>query len=321
MSPRFIFFLVVCLATGHIGCSRPVPDVAVPPNSSSAFAPTRLGDRPGLHNVFRLTDRLYSGSSPEGDAGFRSLRELGIVVVVSVDGATPEVETARRHGLRYAHLPIGYDGVPRDTALRIARVVRDSSGPVYVHCHHGQHRGPAAAIAVARCLDERCDARTALDFLTAAGTDPRYKGLFADVERVGNALPGELDRVTELPETAVVPDLTRLMVAVDERWDRLKAVKAAGWKTPPNHPDVDPAHEAVQLAELYREAARLPAVTREPAMRRGFIEAERLARELEAALRSKDGDRTEVLFRASGVTCTGCHGGHRDVPRSAGRTD
>src|SRR5262245_6224214 len=57
------------------------------------------GPVPGLHNVYRLGDRLYSGSSPEGDAGFASLRKLGVKTVLSVDGARPDLERARRYGL------------------------------------------------------------------------------------------------------------------------------------------------------------------------------------------------------------------------------
>ncbi len=299
------------LVTLVAGCHRQ-PDT--PP-----FAPIAIGDRPGLHNVQRLNDRLFSGGSPEGDAGFRSLRELGIATVISVDGARPDVESARRHGLAYAHLPVGYDGVPRDAALRIARVVRDSPGPVYVHCHHGRHRGPAAAIAACRCLDGHCDAHAALTFLTTAGTDLRYTGLFADVERMGVATELEFDRAAVLPEIAGVANLTRLMVGIDERWDRLKAVEAAGWKSPPDHPDVDPPHEAVQLAEHYREAARLPEIATDgEGVVRKFVEAEIAARELEAALRAKDVNRAEVAFRTSEAVCTRCHATHRDqTPRYA----
>src|SRR4051794_32733608 len=83
-----------------------------PPAGPPPAAPAKV-EAPGLHNVYRLTPGLYSGSSPEGDTGFRSLRRLGIHTVLSVDGARPDLERARRHGLRYVHLPVGYDGVPR----------------------------------------------------------------------------------------------------------------------------------------------------------------------------------------------------------------
>ena len=114
--------------------------------------PPRSAPRPvhaaGLHNVFRLAPGLYSGSQPEGDAGFASLRRLGVRTVISVDGSTPDGERAERFGLRYIHLPVGYDGVPRDKAVAAAKAVRELPGPTYLHCHHGKHRGPAVAACV-----------------------------------------------------------------------------------------------------------------------------------------------------------------------------
>jgi protein tyrosine phosphatase (PTP) superfamily phosphohydrolase (DUF442 family) len=97
----------------------------------------------GLHNVYRITDKLMSGSSPDVDAGFKSLKELGVKTVISVDGAKPDIVHAHKYGLRYVHIPFGYDGIPRQQVLRLARAVRDLPGPIYIHCHHGVHRGPA----------------------------------------------------------------------------------------------------------------------------------------------------------------------------------
>ncbi len=41
-------------------------------------------------------------------------------------------------------------------------------------------------------------------FLATAGTDPRYKGLFADVERMSAATVTELDQAAAVPEVATV---------------------------------------------------------------------------------------------------------------------
>ena len=94
--------------------------------------PTRPGPTPveveGLHNVYRLSDRLYSGGGPEGDAGFAALQTLGVKTVVSVDGAAPDAATAGRYGLRYVHVPVGYDGIPREKAWRIAKAVAGPAG-------------------------------------------------------------------------------------------------------------------------------------------------------------------------------------------------
>src|SRR5262245_41464410 len=55
---------------------------------------------PGLHNVCRVSGKLISGGVPEDDEGFASLHKLGVKTIISVDGARPDVERARRLGFR-----------------------------------------------------------------------------------------------------------------------------------------------------------------------------------------------------------------------------
>jgi protein tyrosine phosphatase (PTP) superfamily phosphohydrolase (DUF442 family) len=285
--------------------------------------PARV-EAPGLHNVFRLADNLYSGSSPDDDEGFRSLRKLGVQTVVSVDGARPDLARARRFGLRYVHLPIGYDGVPQQQAMRIAKAVRDLPGPVYVHCHHGKHRGPAAAAVVHLCLDDKCAVEAAVAWLRQVGTDPRYTGLNAAPRQLRRPTAEELDRVpADFPEVVEVSGLSAVMVGVDKHWEHLQVVRAAGWKTPPNHADLEPPHEALQLLEAFREAARLPGVAdRTEEFRRWLADAEAGAGELEQALRNRkgkeavDGSTVEKAFRNVGMACTRCHLKYRDVPQA-----
>src|SRR5688572_28625302 len=76
-------------------------------------------DLPALPNVVRLAERLYSGGLPGGEPGFRTLQRLGIRTLITVDGARPDVATAKRYGMRYVHLPFGYDGLPIPTANAI----------------------------------------------------------------------------------------------------------------------------------------------------------------------------------------------------------
>jgi hypothetical protein len=229
------------------------------------------------------------------------------------------VGAARRHGMTYVHLPIGYDGIPRDKVAALARAVESMPGPVYVHCHHGQHRGPAAVAAIQLCTDPAWDADTAEEWLKAAGTDPKYKGLVSLPRSFTRPTAEEMARVpTELPSVAALADFTRTMVGVDARWDHLTLVKAAGWAAPKDHPDIDPPYEAVQLVELYREAARL---TDTPNRGTDFVkllaEAEAAAAELEQALKAKpvDASRAEQAFTRSSASCTACHSKYRDPPK------
>jgi protein tyrosine phosphatase (PTP) superfamily phosphohydrolase (DUF442 family) len=302
--------LIGLLVLTGAGCQREQTTAAAPEP-----APAEIKAE-GLHNVFRITDKLLSGSSPDGDEGFRSLDALGVKTIISVDGAHPDLESAHKYGLHYVHLPIGYDGMTRQRALQIAKAVRDLPGLVYIHCHHGKHRGPAAAAAAHLCLDGKCTVDEAVAEMRRAGTDPRYTGLYEFPESLARPTAQELDSVpADFPEAASVPDLVQIMVAIDGRWDNLKWVKEAGWKTPPDHPDLDPPHEALQLVEQFREASRLKeSAQRSDEFRRWLATAEVDATELERALRL-DHAAADSSFAKVGAMCVQCHGKYRDAPK------
>jgi protein tyrosine phosphatase (PTP) superfamily phosphohydrolase (DUF442 family) len=302
--------MVLLLGVG--GCRQGVPE-----QPSAATRPIRLA-AVGLPNAFRLSERLYSGGSPEGDTGFAALQQVGVRTIISVDGANPDVDTAHRHGLRYVHLPVGYDGIPRERALQLARAVRDLPGPIYVHCHHGKHRGPAAAAAIMLCLDESFTTDAAEAWLKQAGTDPHYTGLIGLPATLQRPAPGELDNVSaDFPEVAPVGPLAETMVQIDERWDHLKALRNATWQAPAGHADLDAPHEASQLVEQFRELARSPELKGRPADFRALLDdATARAETLEKCLRQStfDGDALEAAFRASAAACTRCHERFRDAP-------
>lgn len=264
--------------------------LAVPPLVAPAPPPAPVPvEAAGLHNVYRLSPALYSGSQPEGDAGFGSLARLGVRTVISVDGQTPDVARAERWGLRYVHVPVGYDGVPRDKALLAAKTVRDLPGPAYLHCHHGKHRGPAVAACVLLATDPTVTPAAAERVLRTAGTDPKYAGLVGVPHTFARPTAAELAAPADFPAVAEVPTLAKLMVEVDERWDRLKAAPASA--------------DAVQLAELYREAARLPRSA-------DFAGLLREAEANAAALAKSPGERG--LLAAGQRLCSRCHARHRD---------
>ena len=282
-----------------LGCApKPVPTVAAIPEAYKAA---------GLQNLHRVSPNLWSGSSPEGDAGFASLQSLGIKTVISVDGAAADISTAEKYGLRYVHLPVGYDGIPRERALEMARAVRDLPGPVYVHCHHGKHRGPAAAAAIRLCLDPDFTPEQAEGWMKQAGTDPRYTGLFELPKNLNRPTKEELDAVpSDFPAVARVADLTRSMVEIDGTWDKLIAAKNANWPEP-----VKSAGHAVLLIEHYREAKRLPQPP-QPEFVKFLAAAETEAGTLEWALRRPDVTSADAAFAASQALCQRCHGEFRD---------
>jgi protein tyrosine phosphatase (PTP) superfamily phosphohydrolase (DUF442 family) len=310
---------LLILALPIFGCQRAQPELSGAGQGQIVLpaGPTQL-EAVGLHNVFRVSDRILSGSSPEGEAGFSSLESLGVKSIISVDGAQPDIKAARRHGMRYVHLPFGYEGIPPVRIIELAKAATSLAGPIYVHCHHGKHRGPTAVAVMQLCCDPSWDTSKAEAWLKTAGTDPRYTELVRLPKSLTRPTSDALDRVNaEFPEVAKVADLPRLMVGVDSGWDNLKFAKAAGWTKPMDHPDVDPAHEALQLAERFREAARLEsAKKRGPVFVNSLVEAEMAATELEGLLRTSSPvfASAEQAFARLASTCTACHVRFRDRP-------
>jgi len=194
---------------------------------------------------------IYSGSEPHGEEAFRSLAKMGVKTVVSVDGARPQVELARKYGLRYVHIPIGYDGVDEAAGKSLARLVKEAKEPVYVHCHHGVHRGPAAA-AVACIAAGHTDNASAQDFLKKAGTSPKYQGLWRDV--AAYQPPADGAELPELVEIAKITSMAAAMAKIDRKYDNLKLISASRWRVPEDHPDLVAAKEINMMLEGFEAA-------------------------------------------------------------------
>jgi hypothetical protein len=279
--------------------------------------PERLGP-PALDNLRQLAPGLWSGAAPSGDEAFQELARLGVKTVISVDGAKPDVEAARRQGLRTVHLPIGYDGVPPTRALELAKALKELPGPLYVHCHHGRHRGPAAA-AVACVVAGKLDNDQAVEAMKKMGTGEEYLGLWSSARAARRADPELLRALSvEYAEVSAVPPLAEAMVLLDETFERLELCRRAGWKIPPEHPDAEPAHEALRTREILAEILRTDDLRARPADFRSWMEAARIsAAELEARLR--EGSGAESIQKAHEKlrrSCADCHKPYRNAPRN-----
>jgi cytochrome c556 len=85
-----------------------------------------------------------------------------------------------------------------------------------------------------------------------------------------------------------------------------------------NHPDVSPAHEALQLVEAFREFARLPEVQAQEDQYRQHVAASLEAAEiLEQALRQPHRNdnllqQIETSFQIVKTKCADCHKQYRD---------
>jgi hypothetical protein len=237
-----------------------------------------------------------------------------VKTIITVDGGKPDLDLAQKFGMRYVHLPIGYNGMTRERQLEIGRAVRDLPGPVFIHCHHGKHRGPTAAV-VALMISEGWTTTQAVTAMKIVGTSPTYSGLYDTAKAFQPPTQDELDAAdATFPATASVPDLAMAMVALDERWEHLKDVRAAGWKVPKNHPDIDPPHEALLLQEDFREMLRTPDTQARPAdYRRWLEESETAAAALQIALRDNHREKAEAAYQKILANCDSCHVPYRNA--------
>ena len=267
-----------------------------------------------LHNLFRAAPHIFSGGSPDNEAGFAEIAKLGVKTIVSVDGAKPDVETAKKFGLKYVHLPFGYDGIPTHRVAELVKAAQTADGPIYVHCHHGQHRGPAAVAVMCEGV-AGWSTDLAVQWLKEAGTAADYPGLYRSAREFKTPTAAALAAVQTLPSVAQTSTLIETMVTMDEHFDRLKAAQKTGWRSVPGQPDIQPAHEATLLWEQLRESTRTSDTAQRPEDYRVQLSgAEKAADQFRALLKQTPPDvaKLDESFKAVGQSCAACHQQHRN---------
>jgi len=309
---RFVPIMALGFLMGHCRPMEPAHERAAPSGLSAPAVAQHEGET--LHNVLPVTEGLLSGSVPEGDAGFDALRTMGVRTIISVDGATPDVERARARGMRYVHLPTGYDGIRPSCREQLAAALVELPGPIYVHCHHGKHRGPAAAAVAAVALG-KLSSDQGFEFLNRAGTSKSYPGLFSSVretESFDRTRAAEI--ASELPEIARVSDLVAAMCEIDRATDHLEECKQANWQAPSDHPDLVPSAEAARIQTLFGQDLRSQdnAEWTEEFRILQQAAAER-AQELTVALDRGDTQSADVALAGLQTTCRACHKSYRNL--------
>lgn len=268
----------------------------------------------GIENAFRVTERILAGSRPKFDVSFAALAKAGVKTIISVDGSRPDLAAANQHGMRYVHLPVGYDSIPAHRVAELAKAAGPDAGTVFVHCHHGLHRGPAAVGVICEATAGWSPAQ-AEAWLKQAGTAPEYPGLYRAVREFRAPTPEEIARVGALPEVVKAPALVDTMVALDEHLDLLKTQQRVGWRSVPENPDTLPAHQATLLWEQLRELTRTEDSAKRPEdFHKLIAHSERAASALRETLRASpaDGTRLDRALKKTIESCAACHKTYRN---------
>ena len=269
---------------------------------------------PRLPTQFRrISEHVYCGAHPTTEKAFAALAEQNIKTVVSVDGTKPKLSMAKRHGIRYVHIPIGYGKVNQKSLGTIARMASEVEKPIYVHCHLGKHRGPAVA-AIASMEMEEINHQEAIKFLTMAGTDKKYVGLWESVETHQRPIPTKA--WPRLVEVSKVDPFVSAMSKMIGPVEKLQAVETAGWSSKTNTTNAEfqnfePKHLAVLIKENFREAVRSNPNVDDKVFSGYLAESEKLSRQLEEKLDAKMHEDASAVLNSLLMNCARCHEEYR----------
>ncbi len=174
--------------------------------------------------------------------------------VISVDGAKPDVATAKKYNMRYVHLPHGYDGISDDRAKELAKRCAIYLGRfIFTAIMEASQSSRSGRCGVVAGTVKPADAK---NILKTAGTSENYRGLYQSVE---SAQPIDGKVLDELKigfqEVEKVPPMAESMIAIEHLHDQLKNFKKLDWEKLLDHPDLLAPHEAL-LREQFTELLR-----------------------------------------------------------------
>jgi protein tyrosine phosphatase (PTP) superfamily phosphohydrolase (DUF442 family) len=290
------------------------PSNAIHASTNGLPASVHLVQAAGLSNFYQLNDRVFSGSSPNSDAALASLTNLGIKTIISVEGTKPDVEAARKFGLRYVHLPIGYSGLSTEQANRIVKAAASLPGPVYVHCQYGWQRGPTGAALICQGLDG-WNPQQATAWLTVADKTSNYTGLFLTVQNFRAPAPAVLGNLPEdFPETTEVTDLAKEMVQFQEHYKTLRQFRQAGFQKLPAHSELTAADEARIFLAQIQDLQKSALISKyDSNFHTRLADTEIIAKMFQENLLAspRDTNALDMNLRQFNVNCVNCHRDYR----------
>ncbi|MEZ5978375.1 MAG: hypothetical protein R3F34_09165 [Planctomycetota bacterium] len=332
---RLLVPFALCLAatacaSDRLGSPKALPVAVAPPvqNLSNAYETatkiTLPAQKPAeysdLHNVYRLSDTIITGSEPHGEAAIERLSQWGVKTILSVDGKAPDAETAAKYGIRYVHVPIQYKGMTPEQEMEIVKTFRELEGPFYVHCFHGKHRGPAGAALGRLVLDGVSREQALAEMRQWCGTSSKYSGLYWSVASA--ELPTEAESRAyrfDFHSAAPLEGIGGAMVPISRAFENVDGLAGDDYAIDPSHPDIDPVNEAEILADYFARANGLDEVAAEPEdFRQWMADSVKASSDLLAALREVKTGEAGAVERANGAldwvkqSCSACHSKYRN---------
>jgi len=277
--------------------------------AACSTTPARSGTtRPEpIKNLHILAPGLYSGDEPATAAHYDQLSSLGIKTVISVDAIAPDQDLAAQYNIRIVHLPIGYDGIEETRAIELAAAITQLEHPIYLHCHHGKHRGPAA-IGVGAIGAGIITNNQAIEFMTIAGTSLNYPGLYSAARNANPLDQSILDIVQEFPARAPISGFVESMGKLDRLHDQLWDIAENDWQASADHPDHSATAISGQVYDHMRAMLQLEFFKKKGSMMRSrFEDSIRTAGEVESSINDNYFPAALDALNSLSNSCIDCH--------------
>jgi protein tyrosine phosphatase (PTP) superfamily phosphohydrolase (DUF442 family) len=164
----------------------------------SVLAPRSMGSRKsavGLPNFGEVTPNLFRGGQP-GAEGFKTLKEMGVGIVVDMRGGSNEHEkvAVTKLGMRYVSIPWHCTFPSDEPMARFLKLMQENRDKkVFVHCRLGADR-TGMAVAAYRMAREGWSADEALLEMTKFGFDWEHHMFCPTLERFERSFPQRLSR-------------------------------------------------------------------------------------------------------------------------------
>jgi protein-tyrosine phosphatase len=146
-----------------------------------AIAPS--SDKPGMDNFDEVAPHIYRGSNPNDD-DLVALKKLGVTTIVDLRmrHSYGEEQAAKRLGLKWVHLSMGYWAPSDHRVKQILHVLTDANnGGVFIHCKQGSDR-TGTIVALYRILVQNWPFEQAYSEMRAHHFKPWWFALREKVE-------------------------------------------------------------------------------------------------------------------------------------------
>jgi len=145
ISKRFICYWIILLSLVSLCAFAAQPKVDFTDSSTSpclSLKKTRAVPipKPGLPNLFKVTEDLYRGAQPSPQ-GFRQLKIMGIKTIINLRSRHSDVPLMGTLSFSYEPIPSNAWDVEEEEIVRFLKIATDKNRtPVFVHCQHGSDR-------------------------------------------------------------------------------------------------------------------------------------------------------------------------------------